>query len=97
MRRWLTALMVLLLVILGAAAIWFGPRLISRVAPPIRVGILHSRDRPDGDQREIDDRRRGLGLGGDQRERRSSGSSRGMGDRRRSVRLADVRPGSANG
>jgi urea transport system substrate-binding protein len=46
MRRWLAALMVLLLVILGASAIWLGPRLVSRVVPPIRVGILHSETGP---------------------------------------------------
>ena len=38
--------MVLLLVILGASAIWLGPRLVGRVAPPIRVGILHSETGP---------------------------------------------------
>ena len=47
MRRWLTALMVLLLVlILGGAAISYGPQFVFRVAPPIRVGILHSETGP---------------------------------------------------
>ncbi len=48
MRRWLTALTIILVlvVILAASAIGFGPRLFSRVAPPIRVGILHSETGP---------------------------------------------------
>ncbi len=41
MRRWLTVLIAL--VVLGVAAmVWFAPRLIGRIEPPIRVGILHS-------------------------------------------------------
>ena len=40
MRRWLAALIAL--AILGAVALRWGPQLIGRVAPPIRVGILHS-------------------------------------------------------
>ena len=46
----------------GAATLWLAPRLIGRVAPPIRVGILHSETGADGDQREIDDRRRDPGA-----------------------------------
>ena len=46
MKRWLIGLMVLLIVALAGSAIWFGPRLFYRVAPPIRVGILHSRTGP---------------------------------------------------
>ncbi len=44
MRRWLAALIAL--AILGAMAISFAPRLIGQVAPPIRVGILHSENGP---------------------------------------------------
>ncbi len=44
MRHWLTALLVL--VILSALAVWWDPHLLSRAAPPIRVGILHSRTGP---------------------------------------------------
>jgi urea transport system substrate-binding protein len=40
MKRWLTALFVM--GILGVVAAWLVPRLIGHVAPPIRVGILHS-------------------------------------------------------
>jgi urea transport system substrate-binding protein len=46
MKRWLTALMILLVVILGASGAWFGPGLVYRVAPPIRVGLLHSETGP---------------------------------------------------
>jgi urea transport system substrate-binding protein len=44
MRRWLTVLIAL--GVLGAVAIWFAPRFINRIEPPIRVGILHSRTGP---------------------------------------------------
>ena len=44
MRRWLATLIVLAL--LAAVAIPFVPRLIGQVAPPIRVGILHSENGP---------------------------------------------------
>jgi urea transport system substrate-binding protein len=44
MRRWLSVLIVL--VFLGAVAIWFGYRFVDRIQPPIRVGILHSRTGP---------------------------------------------------
>jgi urea transport system substrate-binding protein len=40
MRWWLTALCAL--VVFGAVVIWFAPWLLGPVAPPIRVGILHS-------------------------------------------------------
>jgi urea transport system substrate-binding protein len=44
MRGWLTALIVI--AILGAVAFFWGPQLIGQVAPPIRVGILHSESGP---------------------------------------------------
>src|SRR5262245_55878745 len=44
MSRWLAALIGL--VVLGAVTIWWAPRLIGQVAPPIRVGILHSQTGP---------------------------------------------------
>jgi urea transport system substrate-binding protein len=44
MRRWLTTLIVLL--ILGAGAVALGSQLIGRAATPIRVGILHSQTGP---------------------------------------------------
>jgi urea transport system substrate-binding protein len=44
MRRWLTLLIVL--GVLVAVAIGFGYRFIGRIEPPIRVGLLHSRTGP---------------------------------------------------
>jgi len=44
MRGWLAA--VIGLVVLVAVATWSAPRLIGQVAPPIRVGILHSESGP---------------------------------------------------
>ncbi len=44
MRRWLVATIVL--IVLVAAATPFVPRLVFRVAPPIRVGMLHSETGP---------------------------------------------------
>ena len=41
MKRWLTAL--LALAVLGAVTIWGVLRGYGQVAPPIRVGLLHSR------------------------------------------------------
>jgi urea transport system substrate-binding protein len=41
MRRWPAALVIL--TTLGAALWWYGPGLINRVGPPIRVGLLHSK------------------------------------------------------
>jgi urea transport system substrate-binding protein len=44
MKWWLTALVTL--AVLGAMAVWYTPRLVNRVKPPIRVGILHSQNGP---------------------------------------------------
>jgi urea transport system substrate-binding protein len=44
MNRRLVALLVV--VILSGMAIWWAPQLLNRTAPPIRVGILHSRTGP---------------------------------------------------
>src|SRR5438045_2237386 len=41
MRWWLAALVAL--AILVAVTIWLAPQLLGRVAPPIRVGLLHSK------------------------------------------------------
>jgi urea transport system substrate-binding protein len=45
MRRWL-AVLIALVVFGGLAVRWFAPWLLSRIEPPIRVGILHSRTGP---------------------------------------------------
>ena len=41
MRRWLAALFLLVILVM-VVMVWSGPRLMGRVVPPIRVGILHS-------------------------------------------------------
>ncbi len=41
MTRWMAA--IVLVLVLAAVTLWLAPRLIGRAAPPIRVGILHSR------------------------------------------------------
>jgi urea transport system substrate-binding protein len=44
MSRWLAVMIGL--VVLGAVSIWSAPRLVGQVAPPVRVGILHSQTSP---------------------------------------------------
>ena len=74
MRRWLTVLIAL--VVLGAVA----SRVRTPADRPDRAadpgGDSPLADRSDGDQREVDDRRRGPGPGGDQRRGRLLGGRR---------------------
>src|SRR5271166_3159541 len=44
MRRWLIALIVL--VVMGGALVWFASWFREQALPPIRVGILHSKTGP---------------------------------------------------
>ncbi len=71
MKQSLAALVVL--VILGSAAFWWGPYLLGRAAPPIKVGILHSRIGPmkiseesmiDGEVLALEEIKRSGGLSG---------------------------------